>query len=81
MLLLGTNYLVVSQWQGFLDSMIWIVVGVMMMLIGTGQWVRSERRKSLWQLFKQSLAVVVFSHEDDRERDAAAQPSDSGSSW
>lgn len=55
--LLGANYLIVAQWQGFLDSLIWIISGVMMMLVGTGHWVKGERKKSLWHLIRQSLTI------------------------
>ncbi len=55
--LLAANYLIVAQWQGFFDSLIWIFAGVIMMLIGTGHWVQGERKKSLWQLVRQSLAI------------------------
>jgi hypothetical protein len=55
--LLGANYLIVAQWQGFFDSLIWIIAGVMMMLVGTGHWVKGERKKSLWHLVRQSLAI------------------------
>jgi hypothetical protein len=57
MSLLAANYLVVSQWQGFFDSIIWIVAGAMMMAIGTGYWVKSEHKKSLWVLVRKSLAL------------------------
>jgi hypothetical protein len=55
--LLSANYFVVAQWQGFLDGVIWIIVGIVMMLIGTGHWVQGERRKSLLKLARQSLAL------------------------
>ena len=55
--LLAANYLIVAQWQGFFEALIWIFAGVMMILIGTGHWVQSERKKSLWHLVRQSLAI------------------------
>jgi hypothetical protein len=55
--LLGANYLIVAQWQGFLDSLIWIIAGVMMMLIGVGYWVPGERKKNLWHLVRESLTI------------------------
>jgi hypothetical protein len=57
LVLLSANYIVVSQWQGFFDALIWILTGCMMMLVGTGYWVKGERGKGIWVLIKQSLAV------------------------
>lgn len=57
LILLSANYFVVAQWQGLFDATIWIFTGCMMVFIGTGHWVESERRKGIWGLIKQSLAV------------------------
>lgn len=51
------NYMMVMQWQGFLDSVIWIVAGIASVLIGAGVWVPENRRKSFWAELKQSLRL------------------------
>ncbi len=33
------NYLFASLWQGFIDSLIWITIGVVYILIGSRLWV------------------------------------------
>jgi hypothetical protein len=42
------NYLLASQWQGFLNSLIWIFWGSTMMLIGSGMRVQGRRKKIFW---------------------------------
>ena len=51
------NFLVVSQWQGFLNSLIWICWGSTMMLIGSGMWVQGRRKKSIWVNIKRALHI------------------------
>jgi hypothetical protein len=51
------NFLFAAQWQGFIDSLIWIVAGAAMILIGSGFWVPENRRKSFWTEFKQALKL------------------------
>lgn len=51
------NFLVVAQWQGFINSVIWISWGCVMMLIGSGVWVQGQRKKSLWVNIKRSLRL------------------------
>lgn len=51
------NYLVVMQWQGLIDSVIWIIAGVVSILIGSGFWVPENRKMSLWEEFKSALKL------------------------
>lgn len=51
------NYMIVMQWQGFIDSVIWIVAGAVSILIGSGFWVPENRKKSLWTEFKEALKL------------------------
>ncbi|NND82441.1 MAG: hypothetical protein HKN50_08440 [Gammaproteobacteria bacterium] len=51
------NFLVVSQWQGFLNSVIWISWGCMMILIGSGLWVQGRRKVGLWRNIKRALKL------------------------
>ena len=50
------NYYFVSQWQGLIDSAVWIVAGIILIVIGTGFWVEPKnKKKSLWRLLKEAL--------------------------
>lgn len=49
------NYLFALQWQGFIDSLVWIVAGAVSVLIGSGFWVPENRKKSFWTKFKEAL--------------------------
>ncbi|MFT5136677.1 MAG: hypothetical protein ACI9XU_001930 [Arenicella sp.] len=51
------NYLLASQWQGFLNSLIWICWGSTMMLIGSGMWVQGRRKESIWVNIKRALRI------------------------
>jgi len=51
------NFLFVAQWQGLIDSMLWIIAGVVSVLIGSGVWVQSNRGKSFWTRLKESLKL------------------------
>ncbi|MFT5571635.1 MAG: hypothetical protein ACI9FR_000554 [Cryomorphaceae bacterium] len=53
----GLNFLVVAQWQGFINSIIWILWGCTMILIGSGLWVQNRRRKSFWSNIKRALRL------------------------
>jgi hypothetical protein len=51
------NYLFVMQWQGLIDSVIWIVAGVVSIMIGSGLWVEANRHKSSWTRWKEALKL------------------------
>jgi len=51
------NYLFVAQWQGLIDSVLWIFAGVISVLIGSGLWVKGNRSKSFWTRLKESLKL------------------------
>lgn len=53
----GLYYMVYMQWQGFIDSVIWIAAGVVSVLIGAGVWVPENRRKSFWTELKEALRL------------------------
>ena len=49
------NFLFVAQWQGLIDSVLWIFAGVASVLIGSGLWVQGNRGKSFWSRLKETL--------------------------
>jgi len=51
------NFLLVAQWQGFIDSVIWIVTGAILVVIGSGTWVERNRRKGFWTRIKAALTL------------------------
>ena len=51
------NFLFVAQWQGLIDSIIWIFAGIVTVLIGSGLWVQENRHKSLWTRLKEALRL------------------------
>lgn len=51
------NFLLVAQWQGLIDSVLWIFAGVVSVLIGSGLWVQGNRGKSFWTRLKESLKL------------------------
>lgn len=51
------NFLLVAQWQGLIDSVLWMVAGAVSVLIGSGLWVQSNRGKSFWTRLKESLKL------------------------
>jgi hypothetical protein len=51
------NFIFAAQWQGLIDSMLWIVAGMISVLIGSGLWVQSNRGKSFWTRLKESLKL------------------------
>ena len=51
------NYLFASLWQGFIDSLIWITIGVVYILIGSRLWVQSHRQESFWTRLKDVLKL------------------------
>ena len=51
------NFLFVAQWQGMIDSVLWIFAGVVSVLIGSGLWVQGNRGKTFWTRVKESLKL------------------------
>jgi len=51
------NYFLVAQWQGLIDSMLWMSAGVISVLIGSGLWVQANQGKSFWTRLKESLKL------------------------
>jgi len=50
-------FLMYAQWQGFIDSVIWVVAGIVSVMIGAGVWVPENRRKSFWAELKEALRL------------------------
>ncbi len=42
------NYIFIAHWQGVIDSVIWIISGIVYILIGFRLWVQSHRHKTFW---------------------------------
>jgi hypothetical protein len=51
------NFLLVAQWQGLIDSVLWMFAGVISILIGSGLWVQENRHKPFWTRIKESLKL------------------------
>ena len=51
------NFFIVAQWQGLIDSIIWIFAGVITVFIGSGIWVQENRHQSFWTRIKESLKL------------------------
>jgi len=51
------NFLFVAQWQGMIDSIIWIFSGVLSVLIGSRLWVQVDRNKTFWTRVKEALKL------------------------
>jgi hypothetical protein len=51
------NFFFIAQWQGLIDSMLWMSAGVISVLIGSGLWVQTNRGKSFWTRLKESLKL------------------------
>jgi hypothetical protein len=51
------NFMIVAQWQGLIDSMIWIITGIAFVFIGSGLWVEGKRQKSFWLRVKEALKL------------------------
>ena len=51
------NFFIVAQWQGLIDSIIWIFAGAITVLIGSGLWVQENRHQSFWTRIKESLKL------------------------
>ncbi|NEO92584.1 MAG: TerB family tellurite resistance protein [Moorea sp. SIO3G5] len=53
--LFALNFLFERQWQGFLDTIIYIGMSVFYVFVGIKFWVNGERKKGLFRLLKQAL--------------------------
>jgi hypothetical protein len=51
------NFFFIAQWQGLIDSMLWMSAGVISVFIGSGLWVQANRGKSFWTRLKESLKL------------------------
>ena len=51
------NFLFVAQWQGMIDSVLWIFAGIVSVLIGSGLWVQGNRGKTFWTRVMESLKL------------------------
>jgi len=51
------NFMIVAQWQGLIDSLVWIAAGVVSVFIGSGFWVHRYRGKSFWTRFKEAIKL------------------------
>ncbi len=51
------NFMFVAQWQGLIDSIIWIIAGVSFIFIGSGLWVEGKRHKTFWVRVKEALKL------------------------
>jgi len=51
------NYMFLAQWQGLIDSIIWITSGIVYVLIGSRLWVQDYRRKSFSSRLKEVLKL------------------------
>jgi uncharacterized tellurite resistance protein B-like protein len=51
------NFLLAAQWQGLIDSVLWIVAGFVTVLIGAGVWVQENRHKSFWRRVAEALKL------------------------
>lgn len=51
------NFLILSQWQGLIDSVVWIFAAAISIVIGSGLWVQENRNKSFWVRIKESLKL------------------------
>ena len=54
---MALNFLFVAQWQGLIDSIIWIIAGVSFVFIGSGLWVEGKRHKTFWVRVKEALKL------------------------
>jgi hypothetical protein len=55
--LFAMNYMFVAQWQGLIDSLIWIIAIIVFILIGSRLWVPDHRNKTFWTRFKEALKL------------------------
>jgi hypothetical protein len=53
----SAHYLLQLELHGFIDSLIWIVAGVVSIMIGSGLWVQENRQKTVWMRFKEALKL------------------------
>ena len=51
------NFLLAAQWQGLIDSVLWIVAGVLTVMFGSGLWVQENRHKTFWRRVSEALKL------------------------
>jgi hypothetical protein len=51
------NFMFAAQWQGLIDSVLWIVAGFVTVFIGAGVWVQEQRNKSFWRRVAEALKL------------------------
>ena len=51
------NYMFAAQWQGFIDSMIWIIAALLIIMIGSGAWVQENRGKGFWRGVREAVKL------------------------
>ena len=51
------NYILIAHWQGVIDSVIWIISGIVYILIGSRLWVQSHRHKTFWARLQEVLKL------------------------
>ncbi|MDH4071931.1 MAG: hypothetical protein OEV41_02365, partial [Gammaproteobacteria bacterium] len=51
------NFMLVAQWQGLIDSVLWIFAGIVTVLIGSGLWVEEHRHKPFWTRIRAALKL------------------------
>jgi hypothetical protein len=55
--LYAVNYALTNYWQGFIDSIIWMISATIQILIGSRLWVQNQRQKTFWTRIKESLKL------------------------
>lgn len=51
------NFMFAAQWQGLIDSVLWIIAGTVTVLIGAGLWVQENRGKGFWRRVSEALKL------------------------
>ena len=52
----GVYFLFKGELLGIIDSVIWLISAVLVTMIGSGFWVKGQRRKGFWKLVKGSIS-------------------------
>ena len=55
--ILTVTFLTRGSWEGVVDAIIWIFVGVVTIAIGTGRWVEGKRRRGFWTLVREAVKL------------------------
>lgn len=51
----SVNYLLVAQWQGFVDASLWFFATLLQIFIGLGFWVEGQRRRGFFSLMRGNI--------------------------